>query len=125
MTKWLPGQYVEKLRYAYDELNQLLREDNAYAGKLCTHKYNSVGWVIMVLIIHTIAKYIFTLIENEIFGSVYRIKEAAGTVINYNNCFWGDSTLEKIEIVYDQINITVYNDVWQKILVYNVSNVLE
>lgn len=35
-------------------------------------------------------------------------------IINYDNCFWGDSTLEKIEIVYDKVEITVFNDVSQK-----------
>ncbi len=35
-------------------------------------------------------------------------------MINYHDCFWGDSTLEKIEIIYDNITITVYNDIAQK-----------
>ena len=35
-------------------------------------------------------------------------------IINYNDCFWGDSTLEKIEIVYDKVVITVFNDAMQK-----------
>lgn len=35
-------------------------------------------------------------------------------LINYEECFWGDSTLDKIEISNDRINITVYNDVLQK-----------
>ena len=45
---------------------------------------------------------------------IYRINEVVKIVINYNDCFWGDSTLEKIEIVYDKIVITVYNDALQK-----------
>lgn len=34
-------------------------------------------------------------------------------IIDYNDCFWHDSILEKIEIVYDKINITTSNNVWQ------------
>lgn len=35
--------------------------------------------------------------------------------INYEDCFWGDSTLERIEIAYDKIGITIYSDALQKI----------
>ena len=34
--------------------------------------------------------------------------------INYNDCYWADSTLENIEIVYDKITITVFNDSYKK-----------
>ena len=34
--------------------------------------------------------------------------------IEYNEIFWGDSTLEKVEIVYDRIRLSVYNDFWKK-----------
>lgn len=40
--------------------------------------------------------------------------EVVKIIISYNDCFWGDSTLEKIEIIYDKIVITVFNDVLQK-----------
>ena len=34
--------------------------------------------------------------------------------ISYNDCYWADSTLENIEIVYDKITITVFNDSYKK-----------
>ncbi len=34
--------------------------------------------------------------------------------MNYENFFWGDSILNKIEIVYDKIVLYVYNDALQK-----------
>ena len=34
-------------------------------------------------------------------------------IIDYSDCFWHDSILEKIEIAYDKIKITTCNDVWQ------------
>lgn len=35
-------------------------------------------------------------------------------IIDYNNYFWGDSVLEELNIKYDKINITVYNNVLNK-----------
>lgn len=52
--------------------------------------------------------------ERRLPKNIYRIDEVVKIIINYNDCFWGDSVLEKIEIVYDKIEITVYNDVFQK-----------
>lgn len=41
-------------------------------------------------------------------------------IIDYNNCFWGDSVLEELNIKYDKINITVYNDVLNKNILIDV-----
>lgn len=37
-------------------------------------------------------------------------------IINYDDIFWGDSTLEKIEICYDRIVMSVYNDILHKMI---------
>ena len=35
-------------------------------------------------------------------------------ILNFDELLWGDSVLEKIEIVNDKISILIYNDVNQK-----------
>ena len=35
-------------------------------------------------------------------------------ILNFDELLWGDSVLEKIEIVNDKISILIYNDVSQK-----------
>lgn len=35
-------------------------------------------------------------------------------ILNYKDCFWGDSILRKIEISDDMIEISIYNDAFQK-----------
>lgn len=52
---------------------------------------------------------------------LYRVNEVVEIVMNYNDYFWGDSILEKIEVVYDKIVITVYNDVLQKNIIVECS----
>lgn len=41
--------------------------------------------------------------------------------LDYNDCFWGDSELEKIEIVYDKIMVTIFNDVLQRNIIAECS----
>lgn len=35
-------------------------------------------------------------------------------MIKYNDIFWGDSTIEKIGIKYDEVIISIFNDAMQK-----------
>ena len=34
--------------------------------------------------------------------------------INYNDCYWADSYLQKVEIISDKITITIFNYFLQK-----------
>lgn len=42
--------------------------------------------------------------------------------INYNDIFWGDSTIEKIEIFYDTIKLEIFNDVFCATIMVNCKN---
>ena len=35
-------------------------------------------------------------------------------MIKHNEIFWGDSTIEEINIKYDELTISIFNDVLQK-----------
>ena len=78
-------------RYCYDNMGQLIREDNPYSQKTCVYAYDSCGNIL------SRTEYGYTDDENPAGGTV--------TAYEYNNAAWGDqlTSWNGESITYDAI----------------------
>ena len=78
-------------RYSYDNMGQLIREDNPYSQKTCVYAYDSCGNIL------SRTEYGYTDAENPAGGTV--------TAYEYNNAAWGDqlTSWNGESITYDAI----------------------
>ena len=78
-------------RYYYDNMGQLIREDNPYSQKTCVYAYDNCGNIL------SRTEYGYTDAENPAGGTV--------TVYEYNNAAWGDqlTSWNGESITYDAI----------------------
>ena len=78
-------------RYYYDNMGQLIREDNPYSQKTCVYAYDSCGNIL------SRTEYGYTDAENPTGGTA--------TVYEYNNAAWGDqlTSWNGESITYDAI----------------------